>query len=95
MSVRKLIYFQTALQAHKTLTTGVPRPLFQALSADHPYRTRSGNIRLEEHGPTNTFKHRAMTYYNSVPARVKTGSLPTVKKKLTEWILQNVSLDWG
>jgi hypothetical protein len=63
MSVRQLIYFHTVLQAHKTLTTGVPRPLFSALSADHPYRTRSatsGNIRLEENGSTSTFKHRAM-----------------------------------
>ena len=98
MSVRQLIYFHTVLQAHKTLTTGVPRPLYSVLSAGHPYETRSatsGNIRLEEHGSRNTFKHRAMTYYNSVPARVKTGKLPTVKKKLTEWILQNVPLDWG
>ena len=51
MSVRQLIFFHTALQAHKTLTSGVPAPLHAALTTDQHYRTRSvarGNIKLEE-----------------------------------------------
>ena len=36
MSVRQLIFFHTVMQAHKTLTTGVPRPLFLPLSSEHP-----------------------------------------------------------
>ena len=49
MSVRQLVYFHTVLQAHKTITTGLPRPLHAALTTVHPYKTRSatsGNIRL-------------------------------------------------
>ena len=99
MSVRQLIFFRTVLQAHKTLSTGVPRPLCAALSTSHPYRTRTatrGNIRLgEEDSSTNTFKYRAMKFYNSVPGTVKTGSLPTVKRKLKQWTLENEPLDWG
>ena len=99
LSVRQLIFFHTVLQAHKTLNTGVPRPLYAALSADHPYRTRiatRGNIRLrEEDSCTNTFKYRAMLFYNSVPGTIKTGSLPTVKRKLKQWTLENEPIDWG
>ena len=97
MSVRQLVYFHTVLQAHKTITTGLPRPLHAALTTDHPYKTRSatsGHIRLGE-TCTNTFKYRAMTTYNSVPNKVKTGSIQTVKRKLKQWVLENVPLDWG
>ena len=87
MSVRQLIQFHTILQAHKTLTTGLPRPLHASLCTDHPYRTRgaaSGNIRLGTIVSTDTFKYRAMTSYNRVPAKVKEGSIATVKKKLKQ-----------
>ena len=56
MSVRQLIEFHTVLQAHKTLSTELPRPLHASLCTDHPYRTRgatSGNIRLEANISTN------------------------------------------
>ena len=99
MSVRQLIYFHTVLQAHKTLTSGVPRPLYAALATDYPYQTRSasnGDIRFgDTNRSTNTFKYRAMVWYNSVPGVVKKGSLVSVKKKLKQWILLNVPLDWG
>ena len=99
MSVRQLIFFHTVLQAHKTLTTGVPRPLFSTLSTEHPYHTRNaanGNIRLGEgNSCTSTFKYRARLFYNSVPGTIKTGSLQTVKKKLKQWVLENEPLDWG
>jgi hypothetical protein len=29
------------------------------------------------------------------PGEVKRGSLATVKKKLKQWVLKNVPLDWG
>ena len=99
MSVRQLIEFHTVLQAHKTIVTGLPRPLHASLSAEHPYKTRSatnGNIRLGNNiTSNNTFKYRAMVSYNSVPGEVKRGSMPSVKKKLKQWILKNVPLDWG
>ena len=99
MSIRQLIYFHTVLQAHKTLTTGLPRPLSASLPTDHPYRTRNatmGNIRFgDTFTTTSTFKYRAMMWYNSVPGSVKTGSLPTVKHKLKNWVHNNVPIDRG
>ena len=99
MSVRQLVYFHTVLQAHKTITTGLPRPLHASLCTEHPYRTRNatnGNIRLAENiSSTSTFKYRAMVNYNSVPGEVKRGSMAAVKKKLKQWVLKNVALDWG
>ena len=99
MSVRQLIYFHTVLQAHKTITSGIPRPLHADLPTDHPYRTRSsscGNIRFDKSiTSTSTFKYRAMVWYNSVPGKIKDGSLQTVKRKLKQWVHQNVPVDWG
>ena len=51
LSFRQLVFFHTVLQTHKTITTGVPRPLHESISTDHPYRTRSaahGLIRFGE-----------------------------------------------
>ena len=56
----------------------------------------NGNIWLRENSMSiKTVKYRAMVSYNSVPGEVKTGGLPTVKRKLKQWVLQNVPLDWG
>ena len=98
MSVRQLIEFHTVLQAHKTLTTELPRPLHASLCTEHPYRTRgaaSGNIRLEANSSTNTFRYRAMVSYNAVPGKVKKGSVGTVKKNLKQWVLKNIPMDWA
>ena len=43
----------------------------------------------------SSFKHRALHSYNAVPHSVRTGSLPTVKHKLRNWVKQNVQIDWG
>ena len=39
MSVRQLIEFHTVLQTHKTLKSGLLRPLYASLQSDYPYRT--------------------------------------------------------
>ena len=98
MSVRQLIEFHTVLQAHKTLTTELPRPLHASLCTEHPYRTRgaaSGNIRLEANSSTNTFRYRAMVSYNAVPGKVKKGSVGTVKRNLKQWVMKNIPMDWA
>ena len=81
------------------MTTGLPKPLHASLPTDHPYHTRNaavGNIRFNgTFTSTNTFKYRAMTWYNSVPSSVKTGKLTSVKRKLKIWVEENVALDWG
>ena len=82
LSVKQLIVFYAALQAHKTVVSGNPRFLFTAFSSDYPYPTRSAankNIRVKSNS-TQTFEYRAAVAYNRVPADVKKGSLPTVKK---------------
>ena len=78
MSVRQLIEFYTVLQTHKTLISGLPRPLYASLQSDYPYRTRNatiGNIRFGRNIVPNTFRYRAMISYNAVPGEIKTGSV--------------------
>ena len=104
LSIRQLIFFHTALQAHKTIQTGLPRVIKESISTTHPLRTRSasrGLIRFGEtfRGPSSlvklSFRNRAVQMYNMVPVNVRTGSLATVKKKLNKWVYQNVPIDWG
>ena len=94
----------TALQAHKTISSGKPALLHQSISTEYPYRTRraaAGNIRFGEtfSGDSSlilaSFKHRAVHWYNDVPVSVRTGSQIAVKNKLRKWVKQNVPLDWG
>ena len=89
----------TVLQAHNTVTNGLPRPLHSSLCTEHSYKTRSaknGNIRLGENMTSiNTFNNKAMNTYNSVQGEVKRGSIATVNKELKQWVLKNVSLDLG
>ena len=97
LSVRQLILYHTVLQAHKTLETGVPKPLYQSLSGTYPRNTRNaamGQIRQSNNfSSSSTFKHRAMQGYNSVPVSVRTGSTSTVKRKLKQWIKSNIPID--
>ena len=99
LSKRQLVEFHTVLQAHKTISSGLPTPLHASLTSAYPYRSRSaanGNIRLRENSVSmKTFKYRAMVSYTSVPGEVKTGSLLKLKRKLKQWVLQNVPLDLG
>jgi hypothetical protein len=71
LSVRQLVFYHSVLQVHKTLQTGVPVSLYQALSVDYPRQTRNaanGQIRQDENFSSQaTFKYRAMKFFNSVP----------------------------
>ena len=104
LSIRQLIFFHTVLQAHKTIISGKPASLHDSISTQHPYRTRnatSGRIRFGEsfRGESSlveaSFKHRAVHWYNEVPASTYRGSLGTVKYNLREWVKKNVPIDWG
>ena len=95
LSVRQLIFYHTVLQAHKTLSVGLPRPLFHELSGEYPRNTRSataGHIRQIGRSK-DTFKYRAAQFYNRVPTEVRVGSVATVKLKLKKWIKHNVPVD--
>ena len=96
LSVRQLIFYHTALQTIKTLNTGKPMDLYQAITSDYPYRTRNatiGQIRQDETFRKSSFKYRARQAYNQVPVQVRTGSLATVKKKLKHWVRTNIPID--
>ena len=64
LSVRQLILYHTVIQAHKTLNTGVPKPLYQSLSGTYPRNTRNaavGQIRQGNNfSSSSTFKYRAV-----------------------------------
>ena len=96
LSVRQLIFYHTVLQTVKTLNTGKPMELYQAISSDYPYRTRSaasGQIRQDENLRKTSFMYRAKQTFNSVPVHVRTGSIATVKKKLKQWVKTNIPID--
>ena len=95
LSVRQLVFFHAVLQIHKTLKTGVPRPLYESLQSQYPYQTRNAsNGVIRQVSPTRaTFKHRAIQCYNQVPADIRKGSLPTVKQKLRKWIKSNIPIN--
>jgi hypothetical protein len=96
LSVRQLIFYHTALQTIKTLRTGKPLDLYEAITSDYPYRTRSAaseQIRQDENLRRTSFKYRARQTFNSVPVHVRTGSLATVKKKLKHWVRTNIPID--
>jgi hypothetical protein len=103
LSIRQLIFYNTVLQAHKTISSGRPSSIHQSISTQHPYQTRnatSGLIRFGEAFAgestlvSSTFKHRAVHWFNAVPVSARTGTLATVKKKLRKWTWQNVPIDW-
>ena len=104
MSIRKLVFYHTVLQACKIIRTGKPSGIFETISTQHPYRTRNatdGRIRygkIFKGGSSITvssFKHRAVHFYNKVPPVVYSGSLLVVKQKLKEWVWKNVHIDWS
>ena len=98
LSIRQLVVYHTVLQAHKTLSAGRPSLLYDSFASQYPYQTRgatSGQIRLHENTSTKSFKYRAMVLYNSVPVDVRQGTLPTVKKKLKQWVVNNIPMDWS
>ena len=98
--MRQLIFYHTVIQAWKTLSYGIPSPLYDVLYSVHPYNTRgavSGHIRVSQSfsGEQMSFKGRARKFFNEVPMDIRTGTLPTVKRKLKNWIMNNVPLDWA
>ena len=97
LSVRQLVFFHTVLQAHKTIKSGLPNPLHQAISCQYPYRTRlttSGMIRQgDKYQAKSSFRYRVTQCFNQVPANVRVGTLATVKRKLKQWIKSDIPID--
>ena len=84
LSVNQLVFYHSVLQTIKTINTGVPKSLHQAVSGSYPRDTRSatrGQIRQDgRFTSVNTFKYRVMMDYNTVPENIRVGSTETIKK---------------
>ena len=98
LSVRQLIFYQTALQTHKILINGTPLYFKQRMNTNHPYRTRQaagGSIWRGEEELTGTgFTSRGAQVYNKLPVYIRNcKTLPTFKHKLKQWVSSNISID--
>ena len=98
MSVQQLVFFHTVLQTHKILLSGTPTYFSQRISTQHPYKTRQaagGSIwRGDEVTCKGNFSQRGSQAYNSIPPHIRnSGSLPTFKYKLRQWVTLNIPID--
>ena len=98
LSVRQLIFYQTALQTHKILMGGNPVYFSQKMRTNHPYRTRQavggGVWRGEEELTGKSFASRGAQVYNSLPTYIRNcHTLPTFKSKLRQWVTSNIPID--
>ena len=97
LSVNQLIFYQTALQTHKVLTSGNPLYFRQRMSTLHPYKTRQaagGGIWRGEELADKSFSYRGAQAYNSIPSYIRNSkTLPTFKYKLRRWVSTNIPID--
>ena len=98
LSVKQLIFFQTALQTHKILVGDKPEYFRQRMSTTHPVRTRQatgGSIWRGGEDQTGTsFTSRGAQAYNSIPTHIRScKTLPTFKYKLKQWVSSNITID--
>ena len=100
LSIRQLIFYQSAVTVFRTVRTNEPRYLSEQLNTEHPYLTRlasSGGIRQEGiHGglASRSFFIRASREFNTIPASIRSSkSLPGFKSKLKQWVKASVPVD--
>ena len=101
LSVKQQEFYSTSLLAHKIATTNQPQNLSAALIQPHTVNTRAaaqGMIRYGNHfrGDSdlirNSFKHRALQYYNRLPVQMKQQQLSTFKIYLKKYRAENIPL---
>ena len=102
LSVKQLVFYQSALMTHKIVTTGSPHYLANKMGTSPPYGTRqdtSGGIRFGEifssrHSLSyNSFVYRATTDYNSLPDNIRSiSNLSSFKYKLCQWVKSNIPI---
>ena len=102
LSVRQLVYYQTAILTYKIMKSGLPVYLGDKMITEFPYRTRqatSGAIRYgEEYGSRRSLNHssfriRATVEYNKLPGNIRQEkTLKTFKTKLKQWVKDNIPM---
>ena len=102
LSVRQLLVYQTTLLTHKVQSSGKPSCLASRMSTAHPYSTRQATAGCIRYGEDilrtstltqNSFRYRAAKCYNSIPPDIRqVTSVPAFKKKVKQWVLDNVPI---
>ena len=97
--------YHSVLSAHKTVTSGKPLYMNNAMStaSAHPLRTRQatvGQIRLGQNFESkqgllyDSFRYRAAKDYNNIPVTMRSIIyLRSFKKKLKQWVRSNIPID--
>ena len=100
LSIRQLIFYQSALVVYRVVKSGVPVYLSKQLRSDHPLDTRlgrSGTIRLTGRWGDvveNSFLRRAAHSYNQIPIDIRnSNTLTTFKRKLKTWVKSKIPYD--
>ena len=102
LSVRQLVFYQTAILTHKILRTGLPVYLGNKMNIEFPYRTRqatTGAIRYGEDYTSrrslnhSSFRIRATVEYNRIPGSIRQSkTIQTFKTKLRQWVKDNIPI---
>ena len=100
LSVRQLVFYQTAIMTYKVMKTGFPVYLGNKMRSNFPYMTRqatTGAIRYDEGFSCRrarnhtSFRYRATREYNRIPGEIrKATSLNIFKTRLKAWIKTNI-----
>ena len=98
LSIKQLVFYHTVLTMYRMLRSDKPVYLRKKLSRKFPYPTRQatgGHIRYQDESEVDSsFISRGTKAYNSIPDDMKKKStLPTFKKKLKSWTIQNISIE--
>ena len=98
LSIRQLGFYHSVLTMYRILRNEKPVYLRSRVAFDFAYQTRlatGGNIRYN--GATVTegsFTSKSIVNYNRIPDSLKSvTSLPTFKRKLKKWTLENIPID--
>ena len=98
MSIKQLVFYHTVLTMYRMLRSDKPVYLRKKLSRNFPYPTRQatgGHIRYQDESEVDrSFISRGTKAYNSIPDDIKKlSTIPTFKKKLKSWTIENISIE--
>ena len=100
LSIRQLIFYQSALTVFRAVKTKEPLYLSEHLITVHPYPTRlaaGGGLRVDGlHGglASKSFLVRVAKEFNTIPSDIRLSrSIPSFKKQLKKWTKDNSPLD--
>ena len=103
LSVKQLVFYQTALTTHKVVKHKAPMYLHNKISTSHPYRIRQATERgirfgeqfeIQSSLTRNSFCYRGTQGYNRLPYEIRGAkTIATFKHKLKIWVKTNIPID--